>query len=618
MSKNRTMKIFVTLFASMATLYSIAQNTISASLDNENTYSINPMIYGYNQDHSTPNSDENWGSRRLGGNRMSVFNWENGASNSGKDVATFTNDNRIPSLIGTTWNARNDAGEAYRKFHQDNLDGGVESIITVPIMGWAAADKDGPNSTTPPSSRWLYVQPKKTGSFSLTPDLTDDSIFVDESIHWLVNEFGSASTSTGVKYISLDNEPGLWNSTHPNAFPNTISLQDYVSKVIETAKAIKAVDPDVKLIAGEFTGIRIIKFKDASDWDSETTGYTDFPSYFLDKLKQASVSEGIDLIDYISFHYYPQHKVDSDNNFSSSGVVIRNSTSSENYVRRERMDLARSLWDENYLEPSWLTSANLNNEPHNILNRIQNAIDTYFPGVGIMIGEWDFGHDMDISHGIATVDALGVFAQNKVQIANRWNTSSGNSGNYTEQAYKLLRNYDGALSTFGDLCIPTSFSNKNKASVWASKSSTDQKIHLLLLNKDLSKTNNYEIKLGEENYSVESVWGFDENTSLTEITESTSNVSGDSLYFSVPSLSAYHVVLSPDNVTGIHSTFSPEIKLKQLNKNQFALSHDVHWKLFDMKGRLLQENFGKLIDTGLMNTGVYIVKSGNKSWKILK
>jgi len=485
-------------------------------------------------------------------------------------------------------------------------------------MGWAAADKDGPNSTTPPSSRWLYVQPKKTGSFSLTPDLTDDSIFVDESIHWLVNEFGSAATSTGVKYISLDNEPGLWNSTHPNAFPNTISLQDYVSKVIETAKAIKAVDPDVKLIAGEFTGIRIIKFKDASDWDSETTGYTDFPSYFLDKLKQASVSEGIDLIDYISFHYYPQHKVDSDNNFSSSGVVIRNSTSSENYVRRERMDLARSLWDENYLEPSWLTSANLNNEPHNILNRIQNAIDTYFPGVGIMIGEWDFGHDMDISHGIATVDALGVFAQKKVQIANRWNTSSGNSGNYTEQAYKLLRNYDGALSTFGDLCIPTSFSNKNKASVWASKSSTDQKIHLLLLNKDLSKTNNYEIKLGEENYSVESVWGFDENTSLTEITESTSNVSGDSLYFSVPSLSAYHVVLSPDNITGIHSTFSPEIKLKQLNKNQFALSHDVHWKLFDMKGRLLQENFGKLIDTGLMNTGVYIVKSGNKSWKILK
>ena len=612
------MKIFITLFTSVATLYSIAQNTISASLDNDNTYLINPMIYGYNQDHSIPNSIANWGSRRLGGNRMSVFNWENGASNSGKDVATFTNDNRIPSLVGTTWNARNDAGESYRKFHQDNLDAGVESIITVPIMGWAAADKDGPNSTTPPSSRWLYVKPQKTSSFSLTPDLTDDSIFVDESIHWLVNEFGNASTSTGVKYISLDNEPGLWNSTHPHSFPNTISLQNYVSKVIETAKAIKAVDPDVKLIAGEFTGIRIIKFNDASDWSSETSGYPDFPSYFLDKLKQASISEGIDLIDYISFHYYPQHKVDSDNNFSSSGIVIRNSTSSENYVRRERMDLARSLWDENYIEPSWLTSSKLNNESHKILKRVQNAIDTYFPGLGIMIGEWDFGHDMDISHGISTVDALGVFAQYKVQIANRWNTSSGNSGNYTEQAYRLLRNYDGSFSTFGDICIPTSFSNKNKASVWASKNSTNNKIHLLLLNKDLSKTNNYEIKLGEENYMIQSVWGFDKNSSLNEITGSTSNVSSDSLYFSVPSLSAYHVVLSPDNVTGIHSTFSPEIKLTQLNKNQYVLSQNVNWKLFDIKGSLVTENFGKLVDTSLVNTGTYILKSGNKSWKILK
>ena len=602
----------------MTSLYCVAQNTITATLDNENTYSINPMIYGYNQDHSTPDSDENWGSRRLGGNRMSVFNWENGASNSGKDVATFTNDNRIPSLVGTTWNARNDVGEAYRKFHQDNLDAGVESIITVPIMGWAAADKDGANSTTPPSSRWIYVQPYKTEPFSLTPNLTDDSIFVDESIHWLVNEFGNASTSTGIKYISLDNEPGLWSSTHTNSFPNTISLQDYVSKVIETAKAIKAVDPNIKLIAGEFTGIRIIKFKDASDWDSEIIGYTDFPSYFLDKLKQASISEGIDLIDYISFHYYPQHKVDSQNNYNSGGVVIRHSTSSENYVRRERMDLARSLWDENYLEPSWLTSANLDNEPHNILNRVQSAIDTYFPGVEIMIGEWDFGHDMDISHGISTVDALGVFAQSRVQIANRWNTSSGNPGNYTTPAYKLLRNYDGVLSTYGDICIPTSFSNKNKASVWASKSSIGNKIHLLLLNKDLSKINNFEIKLGEENYTVESVWGFDENSSLSEIKGFTSNVSADSLYFSVPSLSAYHVVLSPDNITGIHSTFSSEIKLTQLNKNQYTLSQDVNWKLFDLKGRLLQENFGKLIDLKLMNTGVYIINSENKSWKIVK
>jgi mannan endo-1,4-beta-mannosidase len=282
------------------------------------------------------------------------------------------------------------------------------------------------------------------------------------------------------------------------------------------------------------------------------------------------------------------------------------------------MDLARSLWDENYLEPSWLTSANLDNEPHNILNRVQGAIDTYFPGVGIMIGEWDFGHDMDISHGISTVDALGVFAQSRVQIANRWNTSSGNPGNYTVPAYKLLRNYDGALSTYGDICIPTTFSKKNKASVWASKNSTDQKLHLILLNKDLSKTNNYEIKLGEENYSVESVWGFDENSSLNEITVSTSNVSADSLYFSVPSLSAYHVVLSADNVTGNHSTFSPKIQLIEVNNYQYKLSEEANWKLFDLGGRLIIKGLGGIIDLKTLKTGLYIIKSDNMSWKITK
>ena len=612
------MRIFITLVVSSLGMSSFGQNTITATIDNQNTYPINPMIYGYNQDHSKPGSNENWGSRRLGGNRMSVFNWENGASNSGVDNANFTNDNRIPSLVGTEWNNRNDAGEAYRKFHQDNLDEEVESIITVPILGWAAADKLLGNETSPPSNRWVSVKPKKTGDFSLAPDLTDDFVYIDESINWLVNEFGNASTSTGVKYISLDNEPGLWSNTHPNPSPDKISLEDYVTKVIETAKAIKAVDPNIKLIAGEFTGIRIIKFSDASDWTSQTNGYADFPSYFLDKLKQASLIEGIDLIDYLSFHYYPQHRVDSENNFSSNGVIIRNSSNSANYIRRERMDLARSLWDENYIEPSWLTNGKLNNEPHMILKRIQTAIDNYYPNIGIMIGEWDFGHDMDISHGISTADALGVFAQSKVQIANRWNTSSGKTGNYSSIAYRLFRNYDGESSKYGDICLPTTFSNKNKASLWASKSSIDDKIHLILLNKDLTKTNEYEIKLGAENYSVESVWGFNENSPLGKISNTESNISADSLYFSVPSLSAYHIVLSADNTTQINSPNFFEIKLSRVSRSRYTLSKNTDWELFDLKGRCILKNHGNLIDVNTLKSGTYIIKAESMSWKIVK
>lgn len=612
------MKSLFTSLAYLSSIIALGQTTVSVTINTVDTFSINPMIYGYNQNHSTLDADENWGSRRLGGNRMTVFNWENGASNSGADNADFPNDNRISSLVGTNWNDRNNVGEAYRKFHQDNLDAGITSIISVPIMGWVAADKNGENQTTPPSSRWLYVVPKKSSPLSLSPDLTDDSIFVDESINWLINEFGDASTSTGVKYISLDNEPGLWKHTHPNPSPNTISLKNYVSKVIETAKAIKAVDPNVKLIAGEFTGTRIINFNDASDWSTETSGYPDFPSYFLDKLKKASINEGINLVDFISFHFYPQHKVDNNNNFSGNGTVIRHSNSTDAYVRRERMDFTRSLWDTNYIEPSWLTASKLNNESHKILNRIHTAIDSYFPGVGIMIGEWDYGHDMDISHGISTVDALGAFAANQVQIANRWNTSSGNSGNFTSLSYKLFRNYDGELSTYGNVCLPTTFNAKNKASVWASKSLQNDKIHIIILNKNLSNVNQYQIKIGKEDLVVESVWGFDENS--TNIKEIFHNgvVSKDSLYISLPALSAYHVIMAPNEITSFKNVVFPEIKLSRLNENKFSFTKEIAWVIFDLNGKIISKNTSTIVDINGLSAGAYIIKVGNNSWKVTK
>lgn len=612
------MKTLLTGLTLLSSIVSFAQTSVSATIDINTPHPINPMIFGYNQDHSSPSADENWGSRRLGGNRMTVFNWENGASNSGADNANFTNDNRIPSLVGTTWNEKDTIGEAYRKFHQDNLDAGITSILSVPVMGWVAADKDGANSTTPPSSRWLYVVPQKSSALSLNPNLNDDSIFVDESINWLVNEFGDANTSTGVKYIALDNEPGLWSHTHPNAFPGTISLQDYVAKVIETAKAIKSVDPNVKLIAGEFTGTRIINFGDASDWSSETAGYPDFPSYLLDKLKQASISEGYNLIDFISFHFYPQHKVNSNNEFSGSGTVVRNSTASDAYLQRERMDFTRSLWDENYIEPSWLTNSRLNGESHKVLDRLNTAIDTYFPTVGIMIGEWDYGHDMDISHGISTVDALGAFADNKVQIANRWNTSSGNTGNYTSPAYKLFRNYDGALSTYGDMCLPTTFNSKNKASVWASKNSQDGKIHVIVLNKSLTSTNTYEIKIGESNLKVESVWGFDDNSSnISEITHDGS-ISTDTLFISAPKLTAYHIILSEDEITSSEEVLASEISLTPLNSSQYKFSEALNWEMYDMNGKLVSKGSEILVDLNSVTGGTYVIKAGDFSWKIIK
>ena len=146
------MKNFSLLFLVFSSAVLSAQ-TITATLNFTKTSTASSLLYGFNQEHESPTDNASWTIRRLGGNRMSTFNWENGASNSGSD-ASYTNDNRIPSLLGVLWNDKDKSGEAYNVFHLGNLNNNIASIVTVPIQGWVANDKNGANTDTPPSGRY--------------------------------------------------------------------------------------------------------------------------------------------------------------------------------------------------------------------------------------------------------------------------------------------------------------------------------------------------------------------------------------------------------------------------------------------------------------------------------
>tara|TARA_B100000795_G_C22798345_1_gene440540 strand:- start:923 stop:2782 length:1860 start_codon:yes stop_codon:yes gene_type:complete len=618
------MRNFGLLFFFLLFIYSEAQITTQAELNENNTAPINPMLYGYNQDHSEPGAQENWGSRRLGGNRLSVFNWENGASNSGADNTQLTNDNRVPSLVGTTWNERNNTGEAYRKFHQDNLDANITSILTVPILGSVAADKNGSNLTTPPSNRWHYAIAKKSTPLSTIPNLSDDSVFIDESVYWLTQQFGNATSANGVKYISLDNEPGLWSHTHASLEQSATLAADYVQKVIKTAIAIKEVDPNIKLIAGEFAGINKFDFKNAPDWGTVGVGYDWFISYFLDELKKASIMEGYNLIDFISFHFYPQDKIDVNGNFSSSGIKALSSNSEADYMHTARMQFTRSLWDTTYIEPSWLTGSKLNNEPHKALIRFQKSIDEYFPSVEIMIGEWDLGNDKHVSHGIATVDALGAMGQYKVAIANRWDLQIASFNTYTTPAFKLFRNFNGSYGTYGDVMIESSFDQHESSSVWASKNSNNDELHLIIVNKDLTQANNFKVKLNSANYnlSITEVWGFDGYS--TSIVEPANNaiVTNDSLNITLPPTAAYHVVIQRNIITNLNNQLdSKQPVLKIFGKNKYEIKYPINkaqWTLFDAKGKAVLNNKDGIIDLNNMKKGVYFIKTQEYSFKIIR
>ena len=99
---------------------------------------ISPLIYGTNQ---TEKLAQNKGLTltRIGGNRMTAYNWENNASNAGNDYQHQSDD-----FLDTS-----DApGDFIRKNVRAAFDANASIIVTVPMAGYVAAEKNGGGLST--------------------------------------------------------------------------------------------------------------------------------------------------------------------------------------------------------------------------------------------------------------------------------------------------------------------------------------------------------------------------------------------------------------------------------------------------------------------------------------
>src|SRR6185503_4133793 len=87
-----------------------------------------------------------------------------------------------------------------------------------------------------------------------------------------------------------------------------------------------------------------------------------------------------------------------------------------------------------------------------VLPLLREWIAENYPGLGISIGEWDFGADTHMSGGLAIAEVLGRFGVQGVTSAYKWGSPAPRTPGFW--AFRAYRNFDGKRGRFQDWSVP--------------------------------------------------------------------------------------------------------------------------------------------------------------------
>jgi hypothetical protein len=437
-------------------------------------HAISPYIYGINPSRPNEGLDHpryqslHLALERLGGNRWTAYNWKTNASNAGTDYR-LSNDHYL--------DASTVPGDAVKAALLDAQgEAGRAVIVTIPINGFVAADESGP---VPP-----HILPRNSPHFVPEyPSKTDDPqpaanhVYQDEFVRWLDDHFagGLWRDHSYSIFLMLDNEPDLWASTHPEVHPSHPTYLEVVSKTLAYARAIKLVVPEALIFGPASYGWNgFMTLQNAVDAAADNaainpgTGqaYGNFLSYYLAQMSRAEHETGKRLLDVLDVHWYPEAMGPN-----ASGALTRiDSVDASPGITSARMEAPRSLWDETYVEKSWITRDSLRGKAIALLPRLQRMIADNYPGTKLSISEYNLGGGTDISGAIAEADVLGLLGRYGVYAAAEW-PMAGNE-KYILGAIRMFRNFDGVKDAFGDVSVSSVTSDPADTSVYASVDSS--------------------------------------------------------------------------------------------------------------------------------------------------
>ena len=427
------------------------------------THPISRYIYGTNQGNLAAEA-KGLTLARVGGNRMTAYNWETNASNAGSDYL-YQNDNYM--------SASTTAGLPMKQAATAAAGAGASLIMTVPIAGWVSADETGPCPAQPTlaqiTQRFVPLSAAKGAAFAYPPNTTDGHVYADEFVAWLESQFPTAQTDPQRRiFYMLDNEPDLWGSTHSEIHPTAVTYAELAQKNRDYAAAIKGAAPNALVFGSVNYGWQgYVDLQSAPD-----AAGRDWIEFYLDQMAAAGTSAGKRLVDVLDVHWYPE-ATGGGNRIVDDGVGAVEVAA--------RLQAPRSLWDASYTETSWITQSSTLG-PIGLIPRLKAKIQAHYPGARLSISEYNYGAGGDISGGIAQADALGVFGREDLFAASTWLLSATNT--FLFAGFAMYRNFDGNGATFGDTSIAATTSAADQTSVYASVNASDPaKVVVVCINK---------------------------------------------------------------------------------------------------------------------------------------
>ena len=565
------------IVAGVMTLACLAQLPTAMMADAEGSYSMNvtvdltgekksisPLIYGVNDFGNTGNyRNTKVNAVRQGGNRYTGYNWETNWSNAGEDWI-----NSSDTHLGDD---KNGPAYAVRRLSEETADFDISyKLATLQMAGYVAADKKGEvkEGEGAPGERWYEVKAKKDGELSLEPDTTDKTVYMDEYVNYIVNKLGDASTKTGIQGYSLDNEPFLWNDTHPFIHKEECGADELIDKSIELSKVVKDIDPKAEVFGPAVWGmLPCITAGDSEKstdpvWAEKKANYDWYVDYYLERMAKAEQETGKRLLDVFDVHFYSQDCSTDDG----------------------ALQAARSLYDETYIENSWLQPTFGKYFP--FLTKLQDSIKKYYPGTKLAVSEYNLANignekvtGKSVVSAIAEMETLGAFADNDVYFATYWGTLP--ECPYVESAINLYTNYDGKGGAFGDTLVKTTSEDVSKSAAYAAiKGEDDSNVDVILSNKNKTEAEKAVITIegSSKTYKSAVVYAVTQDHSDIRVAEVRNDVNGNTVEIELPALSVAHIVLS-DKETDAKVYEAPNITVKETVYNVSDLKSDSNGNL---------------------------------------